>query len=430
MTPEWFRDTIAVCISDMWPGAEIHYTLDGSEPARSSMLYTKPVVVRKTTQVNAIAYREGFVSTVSRATFTLITPILAPVFDTTIPATFTDSVRVSLVAFYGSGKIHFTVDGSTPTRNSPEYTGPFYLKNSSVVKAITGIYNLSEVASRTYTLDGTPRISPDSGLLADQTSVLVTLWSTSPEIRYTLDGSDPSELSSKYTTPLTLSTFPVLIKARAFWAGAVPSAVSSVRYTLTGDGIVIPSKPVSIFSRPFFEGRLTDNRDGKFYRTVTIAGQTWMAENLNYRGTGVCDGVNYGCLYTWDQVMNGANSSRMSPSNVKGICPVGWHIPSDTEWDELMNSVGGSATAGASLKSVNGWENAGNGTNAYGFSALPGGYVTGALFVNPDIQGFWWSATENDALSAWGRNMHYGFAEAVRHNSSKSLGFSLRCLQD
>jgi uncharacterized protein (TIGR02145 family) len=215
-------------------------------------------------------------------------------------------------------------------------------------------------------------------------------------------------------------------------------------------------------------GSFTDTRDGKVYRTVTIGTQTWMAENLNYSGDdgagnktfdiGWCYGVaesdtsihtdsttcdTFGRLYTWDMVMDGATSSDANPSAVQGICPEGWHVPSDGEWTELTDYVIAN-TAGTStseiapyLKAISGWNSGGNGTDDFGFngtddfgfSALPGGYRSyNGRFYAQGIGGYWWSATENYSGSAWYRYMYYIYEYVKRYNYYKDDGYSLRCL--
>ena len=151
---------------------------------------------------------------------------------------------------------------------------------------------------------------------------------------------------------------------------------------------------------------MTDARDGRTYKTVTIGTQTWMAENLNYRYVGVvyryssniddstswcyddkagnCE--TYGRLYTWAAAMDSAG--LVSASNKTGcgygvtctpnsphrcICPEGWHVPTNEEYRTLYAAVGGESTAGANLKSTTGWYNSGNGNDKYGFSVLPAG---------------------------------------------------------
>jgi len=136
---------------------------------------------------------------------------------------------------------------------------------------------------------------------------------------------------------------------------------------------------------------LTDNRDGKKYKKITVGSQTWMGENLNYAAEGSkCydnDAGNcekYGRLYNW--------------ATAKTACPTGWHLPSDDEWTTLENTVGGRSTAGTKLKSAEGWNKGGNGTDDYAFSALPGGYGNSdGNFNTAGGYGYWWSSTEGDA---------------------------------
>jgi uncharacterized protein (TIGR02145 family) len=187
-------------------------------------------------------------------------------------------------------------------------------------------------------------------------------------------------------------------------------------------------------------GSFTDSRDGKTYRTVQIGTQTWMAENLNFNASGsVCYNnspdscAKYGRLYDWETVMNGASSSSSSPSGVQGICPVGWHVPSDAEWETLVNFAGGSSTAGTQLKSTTGWNtNSGHvpGTDSFGFSALPGGFGYGSNFGSVGSRGYWWSATENGAAGARYRVMYWDDSGVNTFWVSKASLNSVRCLQD
>jgi len=185
-------------------------------------------------------------------------------------------------------------------------------------------------------------------------------------------------------------------------------------------------------------GTLTDTRDWQTYRTVEIGTQVWMAENLNYDAPGsacyeddpsYCD--IYGRLYGWATVMDGASSSTSSPSGVQGVCPVGWHVPSDDEWTMLTDAVGGASTAGTKLKSTSGWCSGGNGTDEYGFSALPGGSrLTNGIFFLAGYGGFWWSATEGDASSAGFRTMGCNIDLVNMDDFDKSYLYSVRCVRD
>jgi uncharacterized protein (TIGR02145 family) len=185
----------------------------------------------------------------------------------------------------------------------------------------------------------------------------------------------------------------------------------------------------------------TDVRDGKTYKKVTIGKQTWMAENLNYEAGGskcynnsADSCAKYGRLYDWNTAMNGASSSSLSPSGVQGVCPAGWHIPSDDEWTALMSAVGGASTAGTKLKSTSGWndyqEESGNGTDQYGFSALPVGTGNSTGFGLAGNTCYWWSATDCDAGCAWSRSMDYNRDYVNRGSSGNNYLMSVRCLQD
>jgi uncharacterized protein (TIGR02145 family) len=202
---------------------------------------------------------------------------------------------------------------------------------------------------------------------------------------------------------------------------------------------------------------------GQRYPTVKIGTQTWMAKNLSYStGESKCygeggqtvlewDNVNneptvvttlsndevqancdkYGRLYSWEAVMNGATSSNANPSGIRGICPSGWHVPSDAEWTTLVNFVGGESTGGTKLKSKIGWYNNGNGTDNHSFSALPGGSGSSdGYFDGAGIYGNWWSATEIDATDARFRSMNYSSDIVFSLWNYKTHMLSLRCVRD
>jgi len=177
---------------------------------------------------------------------------------------------------------------------------------------------------------------------------------------------------------------------------------------------------------------ITDGRDNnKHYNAVLIGGQVWMAENLNYdvpgNDTDVCysnipvNCATYGRLYNWSTATS-------------GICPSGWHLPSDAEWTALTNFAGGASAAGTKLKAASGW-NTGSGyipgTNDYGFSALPDGdYLQGSGFINVGSIGVWWSGTESSASYAYYRGMNYDITNVRSYTNDKSYLFSVRCVKN
>jgi uncharacterized protein (TIGR02145 family) len=187
--------------------------------------------------------------------------------------------------------------------------------------------------------------------------------------------------------------------------------------------------------------QLCDERDGKKYFYVVIGegetAQTWMAENLNYNveGSKCYDNEDencetYGKLYNWATAMNLASSCNSSICSVqtkhRGVCPSGWHIPSDAERSVLA------AVGGKKLNAENGWSSSGNGTDDYGFSALPGGYgQSNGSFIHVGNYGYWWSATESGytAIYAYFIGIQYTGYVAWIYDIKSSLR-SVRCVQD
>lgn len=195
-------------------------------------------------------------------------------------------------------------------------------------------------------------------------------------------------------------------------------------------------------------GSMTDSRNGQTYNTVTIGSQTWMAENLNYEtANSYCYNNNasnctkYGRLYTWTAAMDSAGTwstngkgcgynKTCSPTYpVRGVCPEGWHLPSQTEWETLFNAVGGQSVAGTKLKSTSGWYNSGNGTDAFAFSALPAGLRSYGYSIEGYDASFW-SSMENDSSNACYMSLEFSDDSAGLYYGYKYYGFSVRCLKD
>jgi uncharacterized protein (TIGR02145 family) len=153
-------------------------------------------------------------------------------------------------------------------------------------------------------------------------------------------------------------------------------------------------------------------------------GKIWMTENLNVEttdswcygnSTANCD--KYGRLYTW--------------AAAKKACPSGWRLPDAADWSKLVNAAGGQVTAGKKLRSTSGWNGNGNGTNDFGFSALPGGArAPNGYFDEAGNGGHWWTATVYDSVYAYRRNMFRGNDYVDGSDLDKSFGVSVRCLKD
>jgi len=164
------------------------------------------------------------------------------------------------------------------------------------------------------------------------------------------------------------------------------------------------------------KGTMTDPRDGTIYNTVMIDNQIWMAENLDYKvGASWCYENNpekcvvYGRLYNW--------------VTAKSVCPVGWKLPSDHDWEKLLEILGDDAQH---LKSGDM-----QGTDSTGFEALPAG-DRNAEGVYDDIGGYatFWTSTENDSTSAWKSLLSVGDNQLHRGVDQKVSGFSVRCIKE
>ena len=245
----------------------------------------------------------------------------------------------------------------------------------------------------------------------------------------------------------------------------------------------------------FFEcGTSTvSDHEGNVYNTVQIGDQCWMRDNLRTTtspstgtylipaaGTGYTytgkqarwyrndsatyAPMNYGLLYNWNAAVdtfntaygetsvNGTSSSAVSVTfsgHRRGICPAGWHLPSDAEWTALTDYVssqseytcgGNSNYIAKALASTEGWnsysgecypgDQSVTANNATGFSAVPAGWCSGSSFYDAGRYAYFWSSSQNVSNDAWYRSLYYNSAGVYRNAASKNDGFSVRCLRD
>lgn len=262
------------------------------------------------------------------------------------------------------------------------------------------------------------------------------------------------------------------------------SGLHTINVTVIDNSNNETSREIDIFiietGSEVLETGTVDDFDGNTYKTVKIGSQWWMSENLRathfsdgteialiddneswynlgFSGKGYCyynDSLSYaatyGALYNWTTAMNGSESSESAPSNVRGVCPAGWHLPSDNEWIILEMELGMSyeeawllgwrgTNEGAKMKTRSGWYSFGNGTNSSGFSALPAGVRNGnGVFTDIGLSTHFWSTTEyfNNPIYSFNRQLDYNqsgvgwFRASHFYGYPKDFGFSVRCIKD
>jgi uncharacterized protein (TIGR02145 family) len=191
--------------------------------------------------------------------------------------------------------------------------------------------------------------------------------------------------------------------------------------------------------------------DGNVYQTIKIGNQWWTVENLKvtrYQNgdsiPNVTDGGEWGGLTTGayceynNDINNVATYGRLynwyAVSDSRNIAPTGWHVPSDAEWQTLVNYLGGDAVAGGKMKEAGTthWYSPNTGaTNESGFSGLPGGYrYNVGTYNHVGYFAYFWSSTEFSSNSAWYRHLYYLYSDVYRNYDNKHFGFSLRCIRD
>ena len=253
---------------------------------------------------------------------------------------------------------------------------------------------------------------------------------------------------------------PYALAASSLKEGATITGANGSQYTLTvgTNGPVWNSNNSNL---TFYCGQ-TLSYSGEYYPTVLINSQCWFAKNLNvgimnnagYDQTDnlviekYCYGGDtsncrtYGGLYQWAEAVNYLNgaSNTTSPnpsfnSKVQGICPIGWHLPSDSEWGTLEAFLGGAGVAGGAMKSIISLWNVPNrgATNSSGFSALPGGYSSKNVNWNYNTKGdatYIWSSSEFSLNNAYNLLLTTSLSDTRRINLGKDIGCSIRCLKD
>jgi len=303
-----------------------------------------------------------------------------------------------------------------------------FTTGQNITSPIVITASVTDIAQTTATSGGT--ITSDGGAPVTARGVCWSI-SSNPTIAdsYTNDGTGTGTFTS-YLTGLTPNT---LYYVRAYATNSIGTSYGNeVTFTTLNEPQPCPGVPTVIY-------------EGKTYNTVQIGTQCWFKENLNV-GTRINGSQNptnngikekycyndlesncdvYGGLYQWYEMMQ-----YVTTQGVQGLCPSGWHIPTDGEWTILTDFLGGESVAGTKMKSTSGWYGGGNGNNSSGFTALPGGsrYPAGWFGDLTQIAYFWSSSI--NVTSANDRILRYNYDNVQIGAGYLDAGFSIRCIKN
>ena len=320
-------------------------------------------------------------------------------------------------------------------------------KRSSSSQKISSSSSLKKVSS------SSKKLSSSSSQILSSSSSLKTISSSSK-----LLNSSSSLISSSSSSLKSVSSSSKLLSSSS-------SNLTSSSSGMYGDGWSWDVPKEARLNPEIAYDSITDSRDGQIYKTVKIGDQVWMAENLNYYDTTLndrswCYGAPNsfttencavtGRLYTWAAAIDsvklatdkenpqdcGYGKLCALPDTVYGICPPGWHLPTNTEWNTLFTVVGGKLTAGKVLKSQTGWldyQGTGDyyGTDALGFSALPAGYrFSNGYSYNVGSLAFFWSASDSLSDKVYYIYLYFLSWSVYLDSNDKDYALSVRCLKN
>ncbi|HPG38813.1 MAG TPA: chitobiase/beta-hexosaminidase C-terminal domain-containing protein [bacterium] len=453
-TPGTYTSAQNVTISCTTAGTTIRYTTNGSDPTETSTQYSGPLTVPLNTIITfkARAFKSGSTpSSIATGTYTITGSVATPVFNP-LPGTFAGPQNVTISSATSGAVIYYTTNGADPTQSSTTYTTAIPVSTTTTIKA------------RAYKTDWAPSV------VAGGAYTIIN--NTAPTASFTVDPASG--------TTQTLFTFdasgctdsedsPAVLQVRWDWENDgvwdtefTTTKAATHQYNSEGTKTVklevkdsenlanIITHQLNISA---IETGTVIDIDGNTYQTVKIGDQWWMAENLRvthyrngdpipnitdntewkYFSTGAyCyydnNNINaavYGALYNWHVVNDNRN-----------LAPAGWHVPSDAEWQALINYLGGDAVAGGKMKEVGTthWLSPNKGaTNESGFTARPGGWrgasrPSGFCWIGGNAS--FWSTTEDSNGLAWFRVLGYDFFNVYRYSYSIYDGYSIRLVRD
>ena len=418
-----------VSIKDLGAVSIQYYT--GATAPSTWNTYSAPLSVVACTQIHARAALGGVVSNTVSATYAF-PPSISP-----YSGTYADK-RSVLVAAAGADAVQVSTDGTTWATVSSPFTvttnGTYYFRSE-----INGIFS--------------PNNSGSYNIIHDTTLQSVAISAGSYKVNPPFSGTTytiGTDSLPELTTAATVTATPTDGVATVTINGGTSGIVNLVNGVATVAIKVVNGPSSQTYTLRLYskqEPTFVDARDGQTYPMVQIGTQTWMAKNLNHWYSagdgvdtfGVCYNYSqdscqkYGRLYTWAEAMQGASSSNASPSGVQGICPSGWHLPSEAEMATLQTYASGqqsSNTAAVLMSSGTAWGTYA-GTNTTGFNGLPAGYLYAPTSSFANIGGYtWWWTSSFDPSSGEAYNLGIQGSDQSLHMGEDltANAHSVRCI--
>jgi uncharacterized protein (TIGR02145 family) len=324
-------------------------------------------------------------------------------------------ISCALMAAYGMVVLHC---GKTPAG----LEGQLPTVTTAVVVAIT---SSSALCGGTVTSDGGRTVTTRG-----------VCWGTAPGVTIKDERTNDGEGTGLFTSQLSGLTAQKKYYVRAYAINSIGTGYGEELFFTAVDGTQ----------------EVVQDIDGNQYRSVRIGAQVWMAENLrvtHYRNGDALAKLTDSTR--WASSGEGAYCAMLNNENwvrdygrlynlyaavdSRGLAPEGWHIPSDAEWQYLIDYLGGDAMAGAVMMEAGyrHWAYPNTvATNTSGFTALPGGYRNGNLgsFHGAYMSAYFWSSTKAATGGYWYRNLAIERESVIRDTAVQRNGFSLRCVKN
>ena len=344
-----YNQVFNLTITPNIPTATIYYTIDGSTPTTSSLIYSAPILIDKTTTVKSFAKYTNYTSSISTNTYTII-PILT---FSKSGGNYATPISVELTANIEESSIYYTLDGSTPTILSTKYTEPINIFKNTTLKAMC-VYKGSSTSVTTYSYTfPSSVVNSNKSTLTHYTSsfdVVLTTGASWYEIYYSLDGSDPTINGVLYSSPIRISK-PLVLKAVAKYNNTVIGNINTFTYNFT---LILTNKqspgsyttPISIELTANLEGSsIYYTLDGS---TPTISSAQYtepinIFKNTTLKALCIYNGLNTSASYSYTFPSPVINSDKSTSSNYTS--PFDIILTTGASWYEIYYSLDGSDPA-------------------------------------------------------------------------------------